>query len=431
MVWADRGTRIRPIVLLHASLLLLVVSNLGRIPVLDLGERQAPLLISDLAVGCVVVGSLLAAIAKKSLRLDSVALMALLFASIGGLSAVAAAPRFGLTAFEVITSLAYLARWLLYFALYVVVVNDVREKHVQGVWTTLESAMLLFAAFGVVQAIFLPDFALMVYPDQVNLWDAQGHRLVSTVLDPNVAAMMILTVLLVQIAQLASGAKVALWKPTLLLLALIVTLSRSGVAGFFFGCLVIVAARWSGRISKRLIRFGLIAIVGVIAALPKLLQFADQYSKLGISDGSAAARLITWQRAFSTLWDSPWFGIGFNTYGFVQEHRGFERIGGVSYSAEGGLLFIAVMTGVIGLTVFVTMLWLLVKRCRAGWRDRQATPAERGLCIGVAAATVAVLVHSIFVNSLLVPFVMQPLWVLWGLVYVVRARMRYAAAGAP
>jgi hypothetical protein len=33
-------------------------------------------------------------------------------------------------------------------------------------------------------------------------------------------------------------------------------------------------------------------------------------------------------------------------------------------------------------------------------------------------------VHSVFVNSLTVPFVMQPLFLLWGLVYVARRRMR-------
>ena len=95
------------------------------------------------------------------------------------------------------------------------------------------------------------------------------------------------------------------------------------------------------------------------------------------------------------------------------------------------MLFIAVMTGLVGLAAFGAMLWLVWRQCRAGWRDSLATPDERGLCIGIAAVTVAICVHSIFVNSLLVPFVMQPLWVLWGLVYVSRARMRQAAARDP
>jgi putative inorganic carbon (HCO3(-)) transporter len=424
--WVNRRARISPVALLHVSLLLLIIANVGRIPVLDLGDRSAPLLINDLAVAAAVMAGLLASAATRSLILDRVALAGLLFASIGGLSALAAGPRFGLTAFQVMASLAYLARWCLYFALYVVVVNHVRARDVHGVWSTLERMMLVFAAFGVVQAIFLPSFALIVYPDQADHWDAQRHRLVSTILDPNIAAAFILTVLLVQFAQLASGVRVALWKPGLLMLALIMTLSRSGVAGLLTGGLVILGAR---GLSKRLLGFGVATIAGMVAAFPVLLPFAAEYNKLGISDASAASRVVTWQRAFATFMDSPWFGIGFNTYGYVQEHRGFERAGGGTYSAEGGLLFIAVMTGVVGLAAFVFMLWLVLRRCRAGWKDALGTPFERSLCIGAAAATVAVCVHSVFVNSLLVPFVMQPLWVLAGLVYVVRARMRQAASG--
>jgi predicted Na+-dependent transporter len=39
----------------------------------------------------------------------------------------------------------------------------------------------------------------------------------------------------------------------------------------------------------------------------------------------------------------------------------------------------------------------------------------RALATGIAAGTVALCVHSVFVNSLLTPFVMEPLFVLWGL----------------
>jgi O-antigen ligase len=242
----------------------------------------------------------------------------------------------------------------------------------------------------------------------------------STILEPNIAGAMILTVLLVHISQLASGAKIAMWKPTVLLVALVLTLSRSSAAGFVIGIMIILASR---GLTTRMLKLALVGVAGLIAFLPRFLAFAAEYNKLGISDASAASRLIAWQRALEVFLEHPWFGIGFNTFGFVQEHRGFERAGGASYSTEGGLLFIAVMTGIIGLGVFVTMLWLVFRRARAGWRDGRATAMERGFCVGAVAATVAVCVHSVFVNSITVPFVMQPLMVLWGLVYVARRRM--------
>jgi len=41
--------------------------------------------------------------------------------------------------------------------------------------------------------------------------------------------------------------------------------------------------------------------------------------------------------------------------------------------------------------------------------------------VGIAAGTVAVCVHAMFVNSLLTTFVMEMLWILWGLVFVMRS----------
>jgi hypothetical protein len=58
------------------------------------------------------------------------------------------------------------------------------------------------------------------------------------------------------------------------------------------------------------------------------------------------------------------------------------------------------------------------------------TPWERGTALGVAAGTLALVVHSVFVNSLLLPMLMQAQWLLWGIVYVI-AQPRPAAAREP
>ena len=102
-----------------------------------------------------------------------------------------------------------------------------------ALWRTLESTIIAFAAFGLVQAVFIPHFAQVVYPDsRVTIdFDEQGHRLVSTVLEPNMAGAMIMLVFLVQLAQLAGGVRISSWKPLLLFSALVATLSRSSFLG--------------------------------------------------------------------------------------------------------------------------------------------------------------------------------------------------------
>lgn len=419
---------ITPFSALRIALLLLVVTNLGRVP-LDLGAREAPIMVNDVAALAVLCIGGVAMARARSMWLTDVALAAIIFATVGALSAVAAIPRFGLSVPELIASLAYLVRWLTYFGIYLVVVNCVRAENAMTLWRALETAMLLFAAFGIIQALFLPNFAFMVNPDARPYvdYDPQGQRLVSTVLEPNIAAAMIVLTLLVQVGLLSSGVAVPVWRPLIMFFALLLTISRSGALAFVIGLLVILATR---GIRKRVLKLASIAVLIGMATVPLVWDFVQTHGRLGVTDASAAARVITWGRAIATFLDHPWFGIGFNTYGFVQERRGFERLGGAAYSAEGGLLFIAVMTGIVGLAVFGFMLWCAIRRCPTIWRHPQATPEQRGLAVGTFAATIAICLHTVFVNSLLVPFVMEPLWVLWGLTYLITLALREPRAAS-
>jgi hypothetical protein len=112
--------------------------------------------------------------------------------------------------------------------------------------------------------------------------------------------------------------------------------------------------------------------------------------------------------------------VGFNTFGFAARAYGYEIGGKFSFGLDGGLLFIAVMTGVVGLNFYCAMLFAVLRRCRAVYRQVERTPDERGLALGVAAVTVAIVVHSTFLNSLLYPFLMEVLWVLWALVFLLQ-----------
>src|SRR5205085_7036541 len=120
------------------------------------------------------------------------------------------------------------------------------------------------------------------------------------------------------------------------------TLSRSGMLGFLCGLMVIA---WANGMGRKMVRFLGVMFLAALAVLPLLLKFAAQYSKLGVSDNSATARLIVWARALGVFLENPWFGIGFNTYGFYELRHGMDLYGSATYSAEGGVLFVAVLTG--------------------------------------------------------------------------------------
>lgn len=425
-----RSWPVRPVAMLRITILLLAVGQLGRIPVLSTGTREAPLLVNDICVLALIGVTFVGALAAESFQVDSVGGLMFAFAAIGFASAVASITRYGLSGVEVIVSLAYLARWFVYFTVYLVVINIVRGDDVLEVWRSLETMMLVFSVFGIFQSIFIPHFAQVVYPDsRVYIdWDEQGHRLVSTMLEPNIAGSMIMLMLLVNAAQLAGGDRVAFWKPLVFLGALVATLSRSSFLGLAVGLMVVVAVR---GISRRMLRFGLVVLALLGAALPQLISYAAHFNKFSISDASAMSRVINWLRALQVWSDHPVFGIGFNTYGYVAERYGLTRAGAATFSSDGGLLFIGVMTGIVGLALYVAMLVLVVRRCRRVWRSVAAPAGWRALAVGIAAGTVAICVHAMFVNSILTPFVMEMLWVLWGCAFVMARNLPSSPPPSP
>ena len=418
---AVAGPGMAPATLFRVALALLIVGNLGILPLARVdATHSAAVLFNDLVVVGTVTLGLLAAARAGSQRVDGPGLLGLLFAALGAASALLAMPRFGISGSELLFSLAYLVRWLAYFGIYLVAINLLREADVERVWRALETAILAFAAFGILQALFLPGFAQMVEP-HVG-WDIQGHRLVSTFLDPNMAGALIDIGLLVVLARLSVGASSA-WKAVVLLAALALTISRGSIGAFVAGGLVILAAR---GLSRRLLRIAALLLVLALPFVPALIEFAQTFRKFNLGY-SAALKVPFWLHAIRVFLDHPVIGVGFNTYGYVQRSYGWAVHGVQRFGVDGGLLFIGVMTGLVGLALYAGMMVLVLRRCRRIWRDGSRGAQDQGLAIGVAAATVAIVVHSVFANSLIYPLIMEPLWVLWALTF---ALDRPAAVGA-
>jgi putative inorganic carbon (hco3(-)) transporter len=400
----------------------MLVANLGRVPVFSTGDREAPLTINEMLLALVLAVGLLAVVQRRKLRIDGVATTALAFALVGAGSAFMTAQRYDLTAFELAVSLAYLGRWLFYFALYIVLQSLIDRRRVLSLWSAVETMLLCIAVFGILQAAFLPNFAQLVYPDSRAAvdWDVQGHRLVSTLLDPNVVGSMLAAGALIQLSLISAGASVRRWRVLTMLVALVLTVSRSAALAFFAGMIVIFVAR---GLSRRLLRvLGFLALLAA-AALPKLIELARAFGRFDVGAGtSAGERVLAWLRALQVFRDHPIFGVGFNTYGYVVEHYGWPRFGVASYGSDGGLLFIAALTGIVGLALYCLILLLVIRNCQRIWRDPSAPAEHRGLAIGTAAATVAVVVDSMFVNTILTTNVMELMWVMWAIVGILSAR---------
>jgi O-antigen ligase len=413
------GARVRVVWLVMATLGLMVFAQLGRIPVASAGAKDAPLYLHDLSIVVLLAAAAICHVAGRPLRVDSTTGAVLLFAAVGGISTLLAVPRFGLTAFEAAFSMAYLARWLMYFAVYVVILNFVGLRDVWTVWNTLLFTVLAIVAFGVVQAAFLPDFAQMLHPEaRLYLdWDPQGHRLVSTLLDPNYAGALIVLVLLPAIGMAAYGARVSPVALGLLFMGLVLTLSRGAFVGLAAGLAVVVAVR---GIPRRFLGYAAGAFAVLALLSPAVVRYGIEYNKFDPADASAFSRVVGWMRSLEMFADHPVIGIGFNTLGFVQQQRyGLDEVVRASFGLDGGLLVVAVLTGTVGLLIYLAMVGSVLARCRRLWRSDGVPARERGFAVGVAAATAAMLTHGFFFNTLFAPFILHGLFTLWALTAVI------------
>jgi hypothetical protein len=398
----------------------LALANVGRIPSAAVGGRSSPFVAGDLAL--LLMWSFLGlALSSAAIRpvVDRVFMAALAFVGWALVSTAFAFSRYRLGMADGLGVLAFLVRWVAYFGWYAFVVWCLTDDESRAAWRDLERAILAIAVFGILQSAFLPGFAQIIHDGgDLPTWDVQGRRLVSTLLDPNFAGILIVIGIVTRLSRIAEGIREPAMSLVLLAVALLLTLSRSSLVALAVSLVVIAAVR---GLRGALFRALAVGVVLVLPFLSLLLSFAAGFNKLGY-DESAAVRLISWVRGVRLVAEHPWLGVGFNAVRQATEAHGWSR---PDVSLDGGLLFVAAMTGLVGAALYVRMLHRVWQSARRAWRDAGARPEERAHAVATAAVIPAVVVHSLFVNSLLLPFVMQVLWVMWArLAHIAAARRK-------
>ncbi len=400
----------------------LCLGNVGRIPSAGLGGRGTPLVVADLVVAAVWAFLLFAVVLGRGrIVVDDVMSATAAFLAAATVSTGLAFTRYNLGVLDGAGVAAFLIRWIAYFGWYPFVVWCLTPDESRDAWRYIERALLVFAVAGIVQSAFFPGFAQMIHDGgDLPTWDVQGRRLVSSVLDPNFAGVLIVIALLFRLARVAEALPESGVTMATLGAALLLTVSRSSILALVVGLVVLAVVR---GLKRRLFRVFVVGAVLVLPFLSLLISFAGSFNKLRY-DASAAQRLVPWLRAGRLVQEHPWFGVGFNAIRQAQESHGWRAIGGADVSFDGGLIFVAAMTGIVGLFLYLRMLLRVTRGARRVWRDGSLPSVDRAHATATVAATAAVVVHSLFVNSLLLPFVMQILWVMWGRLAHIRAARR-------
>lgn len=238
----------------------------------------------------------------------------------------------------------------------------------------VERRYLLFfsgaiAGLGWLQYLLLPDTRFLL---ALN-WDDHYYRLISTLFDPNFTGIvLVLGLVLVYFSYPRSW-----WLYLLHLSALLLTYSRSSYLALLA---VAVAIAWMQKKFKLL----LLTVFILLIAVPFLPRPGGEGVKLERLF-SIEQRLDSYREGISLWQKGPVFGLGFNTLRYYRGDPDSHAAAGLDSS----LLFVLATTGAVGLLAYLNLLRFL-------W--------QKSLLLRVS--LVALLAHSLFVNSLFYPFVM-------------------------
>lgn len=317
-----------------------------------------------------------------------------------------------LSANESMESFLYLARFTLYAMLFFIA-HKIEKSKVKTIYNVMLGVGIGLAILGFIQLQFFPSFLELEM--QKLGWDPHENRLLSTWFDPNFIGGLFAFLIGINCEKLFSkkNNKMKLISACglgIILIALFLTYSRSSYLALATTIGVF------GLIRSRKLVIGLCIVVLVFTAVSQRAQeriggifqsvrSLTQEQSGELPDATARLRIASWENTIEIFKEHPLLGVGFNAFKFAQIEKGFlqDENNHAGSGSDASLLTILVTTGVIGFSVF---LWLLFTILKETLRTKN---------YGLFAALCGLLVHSLFVNSMLLPFVMIYLWISVGL----------------
>lgn len=124
-------------------------------------------------------------------------------------------------------------------------------------------------------------------------------------------------------------------------------------------------------------------------------------------DRSAGARIESWKGAIEIWGESPVLGVGWNWLKKVQEEKGMvvsEEVHSAS-GADSSVLTILATMGPVGALLFLGFWLELLALGVLTWKKRRQA-AGLGLGVGI----LVLLISACFVNLLLLPLALVPVW---------------------
>lgn len=294
---------------------------------------------------------------------------------------------------RILYGLLYLLRLAAYFYFYIYVSGYANKfKAERDLVYSLLSLSVVSAFLGWIQFFAFPDLK----PLFIWNWDMHLYRLAGTFLDPVFLGLIIVFGIFITIDLYFKNKniKVAVLG-AFLLISLLFTYSRASYLALFAGLIVF-------SVYKRKIK-ELIFVAIVFTALAMMLPTTRNKSIELFRSFSAIARIENYKSTLKVFAKSPVFGIGYDNLCLAnRKFIGYQKFESHACSgSDSSLLFILATTGISGLIIFIYSGINLIRSV--------ITPQNKMIILSSVAA---LMIHSIFSNSLVYPWILGYLLIL-------------------
>ena len=336
---------------------------------------------------------------------------------------------FRFDAIQMLVAGTYLGRFAMYLIL-ALLAFDLLQRDERGWFKKILLggmilSMVLISVLGFLQLKFFPSFLeLGLY---LEGWDPHIGRLLSTWFDPNFIGGYLAFILGIVIAlglyfRHKRDKKWFLIMGVIALIGLVAlyfTFSRSG-----YLALLITLALLALFKSRKLLLASILIVLLAFTFSPRVQERSMEAwdsgkALLGLDsqkpiDPTSQLRVDSWNYAREMIADHPWIGVGYSRYAYEINERGYGLLTDhASGGSDSSLLTIWATTGVFGLLSYLSIGFVAaVVAIRRLWKKSNfRSYLDAGLISGFG----GIMVHSVFVNSLLFPLMMVYLLIGLGL----------------
>ena len=313
----------------------------------------------------------------------------------------------------------HVLKYVEYFVIYYMVVNNVRDR--DHAWRLVGAAFITAAIVSVIGLAQVPSGERVSAPFEGEIGE------------PNTFGGYLLFMLAIAAGLAFETENLRRRAQCLIMFALMAvpfffTLSRASYLGVIPGFFVIARYTTRRRFMVGLILVGLVISPALIFVAPKAVKDRVSYTfkeekgsdtvRVGkvAFDPSTSARLISFKSALTGFAQRPIFGWGVTGFGFMDAQ--YARV-----LAE---------TGLVGFAAFLWLVWAVWRHARDVYVTR-GDPDERGLVLGFLAGFAGLLAHAFGSNTFIIVRIMEPFWLITGIVMMIpalEAKERAAAAAA-